>query len=372
MLTVYGLKCSYFTGKLEGYLRYKEIPFEYRSIRSQQFERELPKLVGAMQMPAAQASDGRWMTDTSPMIDWLETQHPEPSILPADPTLAFLCRLIEDYADEWLWRPAMHYRWSYPESAKLLRRQIVDEMATDVSYPKALIRLMVEKRQHRNFVRDHGVTPANRTHVEQGYLRPLAILREVFRARPYLFGSRPTLADIGLFGPFFRHFAMDPTPGRIMRETAPEVMEWVYRLWNAKASALPDDLLTEFPKDLSPVLREIGETHLPNLCANAAAYAAGAKTFSVQIQGAAYQDVFVSRYRVWCLEKLQQRFAALNPDAHRKTASLLEEHGCLEPLTRISVESGHDLAGEAPFGNRSLPVQPEIRSPDPFRRAAKA
>ena len=129
MLKVYGLKVSYFTGKLEAYLRYKEIPYDFHAMTAREFMRTIPEKTGAMQMPAAELPDGRWMTDSSPMIDWFETQYPDSPILPDDPAQAFVCRLIEDYADEWLWRPAMHYRWSYPLSSKLLARQISDAMA---------------------------------------------------------------------------------------------------------------------------------------------------------------------------------------------------------------------------------------------------
>ena len=31
---------------------------------------------GAAQMPLVELPDGRFMTDTTPMIAWLETQHP--------------------------------------------------------------------------------------------------------------------------------------------------------------------------------------------------------------------------------------------------------------------------------------------------------
>lgn len=153
---------------------------------------------------------------------------------------AFVCRLIEDYADEWLWRSAMHYCWSYPTSAKLLARQIVDEMTVDVPLPAWLKRNRTEKRQFGNFVVRDGVNDRTRANVEQGYLTLLSILSATFEKRRYLLGDRPTLADIGLFGPLFRHFSMDPTPAVIMRETAPGVMAWVYRLWNARASRAAD------------------------------------------------------------------------------------------------------------------------------------
>ncbi len=361
MVRVYGLKVSYFTGKLEAYLRYKEIPFEYRTMTVSDFRDRIPRLTGARQMPAVELDDGRWMTDTSPVIDWFETQYPSPAILPDDPVKAYVCRLIEDYADEWLWRPAMHYRWSYPASARLLARQITDEMAKDLPIPGWLKRNRTEKRQFRNFVAGDGVNDRTRAHVEGSYLRLLEILERVFTDRPYIFGDRPTLADIGLMGPLLRHFAMDPTPGAIMRETAPAVMEWVYRVWNARASRTTGQLVTGISDDLGPLLDEIGATHLEALCANATAWAAGQKHYAATIQGTDYTDVPVSQYRVWCLEKLQERFHALPDAAKAETTALLQAHNCLDPLLRIETPtSGYDPDGKAPFG-RSIAVFAKVK-----------
>ncbi|TNE40687.1 MAG: glutathione S-transferase family protein [Alphaproteobacteria bacterium] len=361
VIKVFGLKVSYFTGKLEGYLRYKEIPYEYCPATVTYFMKVMPSETGAMQMPAVQLEDGRWMTDTSPMIDWFEDQYPEPAILPEDPVQGFVCRLIEDYADEWLWRPAMHYRWSYPLSSKLLRRQIIGEMAPDVPGPDWIKWWRTERRQHRNFVKNDGVTPQTWGHVEQSYLRLLDILSNVFESRPFVFGDRPSLADIGLFGPLFRHFSMDPVPAIIMRESAPAVMEWVYRLWNARASKMTGGFVSGVPEDLLPLVKEIGETHLENLNANALAWQAGQEQFGVTLQGATYQKVPVSRYRVWCLEMLQKHFQAVPGQARKALGSVLDGQGCLEPLQRLDgLASGYDPDGQVPFGNRSLPVYEKI------------
>jgi len=361
LIKLYGLKVSYFTGKLEGYLRYKEIPFDFRSMSIADFRKLIPEKTGAMQMPAVELDDGRWMTDTSPMIDWFEKEYPAHPILPDDPVQAYLCRLIEDYADEWLWRPAMHFRWSYPVSAKLLARQIVDEMARDVLAPGWIKRNRTEKRQRTNFVEHDGVTDETRAHVEGGYIRLLEMLGRIFENRPYIFGDRPTLADIGLFGPLFRHFSMDPAPAVIMRETAPSVMEWVYRLWNAKASHIKGDLVTGVPDDLLPLIREIGETHLPALAANARAWTKGETRYDVDIQGAPYRRLPVSHYRVWCLEKLQERFNALDEPTRSAIETLLAGQGALDALLSVGdINSGYDAGGEAPFG-RSIPVFADVK-----------
>jgi len=49
---------------------------------------------------------------------------------------------------------------------------------------------------------------------------------------PYLFGSRPTLADFGLFGQLII-LATDPTPASEMRRRAPDVLLWLLRLDDA-------------------------------------------------------------------------------------------------------------------------------------------
>ena len=73
-LTVYGSKVSYFTGKLEAYLRFKEIPYQYQPMTVEYFNRIVPEKTGAQQMPAMEFPDGRWATDTSPIIDWFESK----------------------------------------------------------------------------------------------------------------------------------------------------------------------------------------------------------------------------------------------------------------------------------------------------------
>ncbi len=219
-LRVYGSSISYFTGKLEGYLRYKEIPYQLVPM-TPLVRARVGRRTGTPQMPAALLPDGRWMTDTTPMIGWFESQHPEPAVIPRDPLQAFVSRLVEDYADEWLWRPALHYRWSYRGDALLLSRRIVDEMMPRVPVPGALKRFGIRQRQLRRYVRGDGVTATTRDRIEAIYLRSLDQLEAIFAERPFLLGDRPTLADFGFFASMFRHFGLDPTPAAIMLRRAP-------------------------------------------------------------------------------------------------------------------------------------------------------
>lgn len=348
-MQVYGLDLSYFTGKFEAYLRFKEIPHARIELSSRLF-RKIASRTGVAQMPAVELPDGRWMTDTSPMIAWLETQYPSPAVIPDDPLQAFFSHLLEDYADEWLWRPALHYRWSFQPDARLMSERIAREMLHDVPLPLFVRKQMVYRRQLRKYVAGDGITKQTRGHVETVYLRALDHLQAILSTRPFLLGGRPTLADFGFYGSMFRHFGLDPTPSRIMRDRAPAVYEWVARMWNAHACELSGATLLEgVPEDWLALLSDAGQTYLPYLSANADAFAARRKAFDVRIEGALYR-LPVHRYRVWCLEQLQARYHALVEPVRSAAKTILERTGCWQPLwSARHTQSGYDPEKRAPF-----------------------
>jgi glutathione S-transferase len=348
---VYGSDCSYYTGKLEAYLKYKEIPYDRIPATFLLWNRTIPKRTGAMQMPAVELPDGRWMTDTTPIIEWAESQRPTPAVIPADPLQAWFSRFVEDYAEEWLWRPAMHYRWSYEKDALLMSRRLADEILGSVPAPGVIKRNLIRRRQFQGFVRGDGVDHETRPHVEGVYLSTLDSLQAVFDKRAFLLGDVPTLADYGFFASMFRHFGIAPTPGAIMLDRAPAVYEWLGRVWNARASRVHGDLLHGIPDDWSPILHAIGNTYLPYLSANAEAWKAKKKRFDVPIENVIYRRVPISRYRVWCLERLREEFQRLPESVRGEARSILEAHGCWYALWHVEhTDSGYDREGRAPFG----------------------
>lgn len=350
-MLVLGSEISYFTGKFETYLRYKELPYTYRGLDLVHYYWTVPRRLGATEYPTVRLADGRWMSDTTPMISWLEGEHPGRPVIPQEPVQRYLALLIEDFADEWLWRPAMYYRWSHADDRRLAAASLAREVVR-FPIPLAVRKLLVAGRQTHLFVTHDGVNDrATREHAHAAYTRLLDMLEPIFTARPFILGQRPTIADIGLMGPFWRHFAHDPTTAKLMQDRAPSTFAWAARTWSARASRLADlELLAGIPPDLSPLLTEIGQAHLEALAANAAAHGAGRTTHDLTVQGVTYRSVPTSAYRVWCLEQLRERFASLDAPAAGEVRTVLERHGCWEPLWRIDgLASGHDPDGTAPF-----------------------
>jgi glutathione S-transferase len=309
---LHGLKLSYFTGKLEVYLRAKGVEFRFVEMDTADFRR-CARETGVAQMPQLRTLQGAWLTDTTAIIALFEDQAAGPRFRPSTATGAFLSRLLEDAFDEWLWRPALYYRWAFAEDSRLMGRQIARTMLRDLPIPLWLRTLVITARQKREYLRADGVTRESAPAIERHYLAVLDMLEPVLTARPFLFGDRPCEADFGLFGPMFRHFSHDPTPAAILRERAPHVLAWTARLWAATPESLSDrDRVADPPADLDPLLQSIAEDYLPYLQANLEAVTSHAPRVSFGSFGAQF-EIPASPYRAACWLDLRRRFSALSP-----------------------------------------------------------
>jgi glutathione S-transferase len=354
VIRVYGSRISYYAGKLEAYLRYRRIEYELLSMVDH--AREILAAAGAVQSPVVRLEDGRWMSDSTPILAWFEEQREGTSIYPEDPGMRFIALLLEDHADEWLWRPAMHYRWSYRQDREHASGALSDELLSGLWRPRFAKRWGVARRQLGGFVRRDGVNAATREHVERTAMAAFDGLEAILAERPFLLGERPTIVDFGFVGPMFRHFAQDPTPAELMRQRAPRAYTWVARMWEGRPQPHTAEILSEVDAPLAAPLREACETHLVQLRENARAHANGASHFAQEVQGCRYERLPVSRYRVWCLEELRRHWQALDGTTQTLLRAHLPEPGAAvlwdsEPVAR----SGYDPERQAPF-NRAINV----------------
>jgi len=311
LLKVHGLSESYFTGKLEGYLRAKGLAYELLEMDSQSFKR-CAGMTGVAQMPQLELPDGRWLTDSTRIIEHFEHELPQPALYPADPAVNFIADLLEDFGDEWLWRPAMYYRWNFDEDACQLSDQLARSMLRDVPLPLPCRRWLIKRRQRRLFLKGDGITRDTSPVVEALYPEVLDALEKALADRPFLLGQRPTQADMGFFGSMFRHFYSDPTPARIMRTQAPLVHAWVERLWNlqpAHSDQLP--MPAELPEGLQALLKMLCTDYLPYLDANEQAVDSGAKRVNWQTHGVTFSTPS-NPYQRHCWQRLRWRYQSLS------------------------------------------------------------
>lgn len=348
---VHGTDASYFTGKLEAVLRAKGIAYRLEAFTEASMRR-CARHTGVLQVPQVECPDGSWLVDTTLILEHLEKVRPEPALGPRVPPVRFVSQLLEDFADEWLWRPAMHYRWSFPENARLMSAWL-SEHAAERRAPEWLKRRFWRRRQYGTFVAGDGVTASTRGAVEASYLDTLDVLEPIFAHRPYVLGERPTQADFGFFGPLFRHFASDPVPARILRARAPGVQEWVARMWNAHPDRFAGAPLPEaIPGDLAELLGLIARDYVPYLDANARAFANGEARVRYEAGGVRFDEP-VKPYRVWCRDRLQRFLVALEA-TERGAVERAVGAQAVKQLAAPSPRPATDVVG-------ALPIEPNAQ-----------
>lgn len=352
--TLFVSDSSYYSGKLEACLRYKEIPHERVEINIDVMRKVILPATGVMKVPAMQCPDGRWLKDTTPMIQWLDRQHPQFPVYPEDAATRFIALLVEDYADEWLWRPAMYYRWRFADSHRLRRARLGRELAHGTIHSSWLMGWYFRWRQYFVFVRGDGVRASNEAQVQELYHRTLRRLSTLLATRPFLLGARPSIVDFAFFASMFRHFALDPYPAKIMIDEAPAVWAWVARLWNSRGPRFATRGLDDFASpDWDGVLEDIGREYLPYLDANAAAYARGEARLDLQLGGVEYPRMPVVRYRVACRRQLLKAWRALTDAERERAAQRLAASGIALWLAGAQdVDAGLDAEFELPLARR--------------------
>jgi glutathione S-transferase len=346
-LKVIGGHESYFTGKLEAYLRAKGIPYQNVPFTLEGLQQAAAH-TGFFQIPQVACPDGSWLVDTTLIIDYLDRVHPEPRTSPTDPATNFIALLLEDYADEWLWRPAMHYRWSFDNSAELLSSWLAEHS------PEADVSLVEKKaffyeRQKSTFVDGDGVTGQTRAAVESSYHHALTVLEAIFAGRDFILGDRPTQADFGFMGPMFRHFFCDPDPARLMRDTAPGVHEWVARMWNMKPQRFSSAVQIEsIPGDLGDLLEPVVSVYLPYLLENQKAVIAGQEQVSYDALGVSWTEP-AKPFRLWCLDQLRINYQSLEYEARARVVNALGAVNSKETLSMPPTRRCEHLVGSLPY-----------------------
>ena len=281
----------------------------------------LPDEAGALQA----------VTDSTPIIRRLEREHQGRSLIPADPALAFLNALIEDYADEWLTKAMFHYRWAY--DADIAKAAAILPCWRGFCVPDqelAARGAMFAERQigRLRYVGSNAVTGPV---IEAAYVRFLKAFDAHLTRQPYLLGHRPAACDFAVFGQLTQLAEFDPTPTALTLKTAPRVTAWVGMMEDQSGVEPAEDGWNDIgalPETLIALLSEIGRVYPPVMLANARAVTTGASEVEALVDGQAWSQQPFS-YQAKCLQGLRSSRADLEAGARAKVDSILAPTGCM-------------------------------------------
>lgn len=316
MYTLYGALGSPYSQKIRALLRYRRLPFVWKDGAA---ARQALNQVRAPVIPVLEYPDGHFANDSTPLIYDLEARDPHRGVIPPDPAQAFIAHLIEDFADEWLTKAMFGYRWLEAVDQVQMSRWLAFDALKGGGLEAS--QTFAEQFRARQVGRMAlvGCTAENFPLIEASTRAVLAALEAHVVNRHCLFGTRPSLAEFGLFGQLSQ-LGTDPTAQAMMRADYPYAYRWLAHVDDM--SGLEGDWEAGFAPVVAELVRISGEVYAPFLAANAAALAVGAESFSMTAMGLPYQQG-TFRYQLKCLADLRARHAALDEAARAALAPLL-------------------------------------------------
>jgi len=336
----YGSEVSYFTGKVRPALRYKRVPHADVVATPRVYREVIRPRTGLAFIPVIVTPEGETWQDTSDMLDALEARFPAPALYPATPVQRVVAYLWELYADEFLLVPALHYRWSFPESAAKARADFAATNGDPAGANKLADRIS-------GSLLGVGVLPETIPVIEAHVLELLDDLERHFARHAYLLGDAPALADCALMGPMYAHLYLDAVPGRILRERAPLTCHWIERMNHPDpddpGAWLADDALGNTLRAMLPrIAQDAGPYVLDTVRAfedwadarpaDASEPPRGVGFHQTSLRGVAYGR-YTSPYTLWMLQRVLDAYRALSPVERAAVDRALDGTGCEAFLT---------------------------------------
>ena len=332
MYTLNGALGSPYSMKMRALLRYRRIPHMWAHGTD---SRDALSKVKAPVIPVMEYPDGTFHNDSTPLIYDLEARHTERSVIPPDPARAFIAHLIEDFADEWVTKAMFGYRWlEEVDQIQISRWLAFDAMkggglAASEGYAEQFRARQVGR------MAIVGCAAENFPLIEASTRALLGALEAHVVDHHCLFGSRPSIAEFGMYGQLSQ-LGVDPTAQAMIRKDFPYSFRWLLHIDDMSGiDGQWDTEIAGADAPLAPIitawLKQVGDIYIPFLLANTAAIEAGDETFSITAMGLPYtQGLF--KYQVKCLADLRARYAALDATARGRIDPLLAHTGCLDAM----------------------------------------
>ncbi len=264
---LYGIPHSLYTGRARSYLIKNRIPFNELSCGHESFKAYVVPKAKLATIPVLKTTSGEIIRDGAAIIEYFESTSGR-LCQPKGPRQQTISHLFDLIGCEGLLRPAMHYRWNFPEeNLEFLKYHFFNAQRAGPNRQEKTDYMMDRMRLAG---RMFGVSDTNHSFIEELYMDFLKALNKHLSNVPYLLGWKPCIGDFGLIAPMFAHLGRDPKPLALMQREAIHVYRWVERMNRAESDSAEffdagEDYVEqdEIPETLVRVLSILAEDLVP-------------------------------------------------------------------------------------------------------------
>ncbi|MBL4680033.1 MAG: glutathione S-transferase [Pseudomonadales bacterium] len=350
-VTLYGTPLSLYTGKARSYLIKAGISYEEHTPTNEHYIQNVLSKAGSRTVPTIETTDGEVIRDGTAILDHFENVSGA-RFSPTSSKQKLLSLLFDVIGAEGLLRPAMHYRWHFPEQNADFVRFHFESMVPANLDRKAMAEKTMARMQEA--CKAFGGVEENYQLIEALYEELIEKLDKHFGNSPYLLGGFPCIGDFGLIAPLYAHLGRDPAPLQLMQMKAPRLFRWVERMnrpepdlgefGEIEAVYLKND---EVAKSIIDLLKHLAEDFVPETRAAASCInqwlndqsdlpastpiQRGVGFGSFEVRGVQI-NALAQPYRFFLLKRVQDAFEALDIDAQEEVRMMLEDCGVAELL----------------------------------------
>lgn len=233
---IHQYQVSPFSAKVRRVMHYKNIEFDtvnYGISGAGKIKKLNPRAKAPFFM-----HEGKMIPDSTNMIEYLESIHPEKPVIPTDPVIKAHAHIIEDWADESLYFYDMTMR-GWPNNIALLADDVLIE---EKPFMAKLFRFIIPKAIHSQ-TSAQGIGRKEHQAVCEEMAAHFEAINTLVSNNDWLVGDSLSIADIGVIS--MCTVLERAEEAKAMMEKLPSLMAWRERV---DAVTLPENT----PADMKP------------------------------------------------------------------------------------------------------------------------
>jgi len=354
----HGAMFSYYSAKTRAYLSYKQIPF-VEGYDVPVLTGRIKEATGKVMVPVVETPEGELLQDTTVIIDALEKRFTAQPILPSDPVLLMITRMVEFFIDELWICTAMNSRWNDPVSTAFAIGEFGRCFSAGQNLDDAEIQVIGERLAGRMqaYLPRLGVSePTGQSAVKELFQQASLALNKVVGASKFAFGNRPCLIDFCLYAGYYAHQYRDPgAASSFLKSNTPELCYFIDNLHAAQCLPVDGDLMVS--DSLIDYLRLIGPVSVAfaagtfetmndyirkngTIPLNSESLASDAALDPVKLVFNGQQFIKVSSaYTAWKLQRVLEVFDGMSSSDRARALQLAEKIGW-DSVLQMSPEFG--------------------------------
>jgi glutathione S-transferase len=294
-------------GMLQAITAFRRLSRARKQQSVERFPQLTPELDEYPEVPYYTFDGRQFYYDSTGLALHLDSLHASSRpLVPEKPAERFICCLIDEAFDEFGLYMVHHNRWVTSASTNTMGEMTVREMRKVIPplFRQRNVRKLSERQVRRcpylfsvaptgySCDMPEALTPPSRegfppTHelLDTAWRRYLAAIEAVLQQQPFLLGQRFTLADASAYGQLSMNL-VDGRAAELLEELAPLTFQWLCMIRDGGHKGSSGELFLS--AHLGPLLDIIGETFVPLMQQNEAAYSKAVAEGQVLFNEAAF------------------------------------------------------------------------------------